>query len=287
MHRFHQLGLHMADVFISYSQQTPEFTTALAKQLQDRRLDVWWDSDLTIGQRFNDVIRQQLEDADAVVVIWTPESVRSQYVLMEAGIAYAWDKLITVRAPNLPVTDLPGPFAGLQTGLVTDIEGVLKALSEKDVRPRSSTRGKKLTRDEMFSLLSVVDPGLPAKLDAWLRQCQTAGFRIVLNRSLMLKAAVPGLGDVNFGTLWPDGKLQTNIISDTAARAGDPTIATAYLDGVAALVEGANVRRDGNPWNWRVEVYGELPRISQLLARGDEWLSLMIETRRRFLERAI
>jgi hypothetical protein len=219
-------------------------------------------------------------------VIWTPESVKSQYVLMEAGIAYAWDKLITVRAPNLSMTDLPGPFAGLQTGLVTDVEGVMKALSERGVQAYP-TRDKKLTRDEIMARLAVVDPKLPAKLDAWLRQCQAAGFRVVLNRTLMIKAAVPGLGDVNFGTLFPDGKLQTNYISDTSVRAGDPTIAAAYLDGIAALIDGAAVRRDGNPWSWRVEVYGDLPQISQLLARGDEWLNLMIDTRRRFLERAI
>ena len=250
----------MADVFISYSQQTPEFTTALAEQLRSRGLEVWWDTDLASGQRFSDVIRQQLEEVDAVVVIWTPESVKSKYVLMEAGIAYAWDKLVTVRAANLPIADLPGPFADFQTGIVTDFEGIMKALAERGVEPKSPTRGKKLTREEMFARLSEVDPGLPNKLDAWLRQCQKAGFRVVLNRSLILKAAVPGLGDVNFGTLFPDGKLQTNYISETAERAGDPTIAAAYLDGVATLIEGATVRRNENPWTWCVEVYGELPQ---------------------------
>ncbi len=103
----------------------------------------------------------------------------------------------------------------------------------------------------------------------------------------MLKAAVPGLGDVNFGTVFPDGKVQTNYISESAARAGDATIAATYLDGVAVLIDGATVRREGAAWNWRVEIYGELPQISQLLDRGEEWLSLMIQTRRRFLERTI
>jgi len=277
----------MADVFISYSQQAPEIASTLAEQLQSKGLEVWWDTNLTSGQRFDDVIRQQLEDADAVVVIWTPASVKSQYVLMEAGIAYAWDKLFTVRAASVAMTDLPGPFAGLQTGLVTDIDGVMKALGERGVQAKSPTRGRKLTRDEIMARLADIDEGLPTKLDAWFRQCQKAGFRIVVGRSLMLKAAVPGLGDVNFGTLFPDGKLQTNYISDTAARAGDPSIAAAYLDGIAALIDGATVRRDGLPWSWRVEIYGELPKIGEALARGDEWLSLMIETRRRFIERAI
>jgi hypothetical protein len=137
--QIHHRYLHVADVFVSYSQQAPEITRALTEQLRSRGLDVWWDTNLTSGQRFNDVIREQLEDADAVVVIWTPQSVKSQYVLMEAGIAYAWDKLITVRAESLPVTVLPGPFAGIHTGLVTDIEGIMSALSEKGVQPKSAT----------------------------------------------------------------------------------------------------------------------------------------------------
>jgi hypothetical protein len=102
----------------------------------------------------------------------------------------------------------------------------------------------------------------------------------------MIKAAVPGLGEVNFGTLFPDGKLQTNYISETAERAGNPAIAAAYLDGIAALIDGV-VRRDGTPWNWRVEVFGELPKISQVLAHSDGWLRLMIEARRQFMERVI
>jgi hypothetical protein len=41
------------------------------------------------------------------------------------------------------------------------------------------------------------------------------------------------------------------------------------------------------PWNWRVEVFGEIPKISQVLAHSDEWLGLVIEARRKFIERAI
>jgi TIR domain len=73
----------------------------LADELKARGFDIWWDINIGSGQRFNDVIRQQLEEADAVIVIWSPASITSQYVKMEAGIAYGWDKLITVRTPEL------------------------------------------------------------------------------------------------------------------------------------------------------------------------------------------
>ncbi|MGD9806419.1 MAG: toll/interleukin-1 receptor domain-containing protein [Hyphomicrobiaceae bacterium] len=275
----------MADIFISYSRKASDSASVLANQLKGKGYDVWWDTDLTAGQRFNDTIRERLLDADAVVVIWSPESVASDYVRMEAGIAFAFQKLITLRTPSLPVTELPPAFADYQTGLVSDIDGLVRALAENGVQPRSRARSPKLTREEMLRRLAEVNPALPARLEDWFRTCQGAGFRITFGRSAMIKATVPRLGDVNFGTIFPDGKLQTNYISETSQRAGDPSIAAAYLDGLAKLIDGATVRRDGAPWNWRVDVYGELPQIAELLDNDFAWLQLMVDARQRFLQR--
>ncbi len=100
----------------------------------------------------------------------------------------------------------------------------------------------------------------------------------------MIKSAIPNFGEINLGTLFPNGRLQTNYISDSAHRIGDRTIADDYLDGIAKLVPDASVRRDGSPWNWRVEVLGELPSITSILDHAEQWLLLMKDTRRRFIE---
>ena len=89
----------MSLVFISYSQQAASSAAAIESELKKLGFDVWRDTSLRGGQQFDNVIRQKLEEASAVVVIWTPESANSQYVKMEAGIAFAWEKLITVRTP--------------------------------------------------------------------------------------------------------------------------------------------------------------------------------------------
>ncbi len=276
----------MADVFISYSQQSTELTQKLVNELKSRGLNVWWDANLRNGERFDDEIRKQLDDAQAVIVIWSATAAKSKYVLMEAGIAFAWEKLITLRDPKLPTESLPEPFKGHQTGVVTEIDKVMEALEQKGVQAKALGAGRKLSREEIFARLNDVDPSLPARLEAWLGKCQKAGFRVSTNRSLMLKTNIQGVGDVNYGTLFPDGKVQTNYISETAARAGDPAIAADYLDGLALMIDGASVRKDGTPWNWRVDVYGDLPKLSQLLDHGDRWLELMIATRQRFLARA-
>ena len=88
----------MADVFISYSKiRAGALAETLAKQLKEKGIEVWWDTRLKSGQAFDDAIREELGEVDAAIVIWTPELVKSKYVKMEAGIAYAWEKLITVR----------------------------------------------------------------------------------------------------------------------------------------------------------------------------------------------
>jgi hypothetical protein len=273
----------MAQVFISYSQKSLEPTKALAEHLKNAGVETWWDARLTSGQRFDDVIRQELEAADAAIVIWTPQSISSPYVKMEAGTAYAWEKLITVRTPDLPIQGIPDPFRGLHTVLVTELEQIMIALDELGVRPKAAGRGKKLSKDEILAALSKADPPLPSAVDAFLRECQREGFRIVTNKSIMIKAAIPNIGEVNFGTLFPDGKLQTNYISDVSERLGDPRIAADYLDGLARLIDGASVRRDGKSWTWRVEVFGELPQIARVLERPQEWLALMNEARSRFV----
>lgn len=276
----------MPFVFISYSQQSVPSAAVLAQALINRGFNVWWDANLRSGQQFDNVIRQKLEEAAAVVVIWTPESARSQYVKMEAGIAFAWKKLITVRSPDFGLTSIPEPFNDMHTVVITDIDAIVAALDENGVVPKGATQRKRLTMEEMRTALGKEDPLLPAKLDAWLRDCQAAGFRIQLSRSLIIKSTVPTIPDVNFGTIFPDGTLQTNYISESSEKIGDPSIAADYLNSLARLIDGATVRRDGTPWNWRVDVFGALPRVSSVLSRGNDWLELMQSTRRRFVDAA-
>ena len=123
----------MADVFISYSQKSAEPAKALAETLKAKGIEVWWDVRLVAGQRFDDVVRDDLLKADAAIVIWTTDSVQSDYVRMEAGIAWAFDKLIPVRVAGLPPASIPTPFRSLHTDDVADIDRILRALAAKDI----------------------------------------------------------------------------------------------------------------------------------------------------------
>jgi hypothetical protein len=67
-------------IFISYSKADPEPTRELADFLTAQGYSVWWDTNLTAGEVFREVIDRELDAADAVIVIWTAHSVASNWV---------------------------------------------------------------------------------------------------------------------------------------------------------------------------------------------------------------
>jgi predicted nucleotide-binding protein len=86
----------MADVFISYSKSYVQITRDLAADLEAKGLTVWWDTDLLAGESFRQRIIQELQACKAAIVIWTPQSVISDYVISEAERARKAGKLIQV-----------------------------------------------------------------------------------------------------------------------------------------------------------------------------------------------
>lgn len=95
----------MADVFISYRRADRAKAEALATALKIENLDVWWDTALETGQTFDEKIQAALEQAKAVIVIWSKESVKSDWVRAESSIGRERGILvpIMVQPVNIPV----------------------------------------------------------------------------------------------------------------------------------------------------------------------------------------
>ena len=79
---------------------------------------VWWDTELVGGDEFKTVILKELDAAQAVIVIWTPASVSSNWVYSEANRAQAQKKLVTVRSADVDVRLIPPPFDTLHVDLL-------------------------------------------------------------------------------------------------------------------------------------------------------------------------
>jgi hypothetical protein len=85
------------DVFISYAHGDRPKADALAKALQHRGLEVWWDPDLRAGDPWARKIEDAVETALSVVVLWSAEAVESRWVSAEARVGLDHDRLVPVR----------------------------------------------------------------------------------------------------------------------------------------------------------------------------------------------
>jgi TolB-like protein len=86
----------VADVFLSYSREDQATTRRFAEGLEHEGFSVWWDQALNAGEAFDRVIEQALDEAKAVVVLWSKRSVDSRWVRAEATQAQAKGLLVPV-----------------------------------------------------------------------------------------------------------------------------------------------------------------------------------------------
>jgi adenylate cyclase len=101
----------MSDVFISYARSTAPQALAVSEALRALGYSVWRDEDLPSHRAYSDVIEEQLTSAKAVLVIWSGEAVKSQWVRSEADRARAENKLVQLALDD---ARLPMPFDQIQ-----------------------------------------------------------------------------------------------------------------------------------------------------------------------------
>jgi len=77
----------MADIFISYANEDRERAGRLANALESCGWSVWWDRKIIAGQAFDEAIERELETAKCVVVLWSRNSIASEWVRNEAALA--------------------------------------------------------------------------------------------------------------------------------------------------------------------------------------------------------
>jgi len=97
----------MADVFISYARASVVQAKQIAARLKSCGYTVWFDEGLPAHRAFSDVIEEQLNAAKAVLVLWSRDGARSEWVRSEANHAREQKKLVQARLDDV---QLPMPF---------------------------------------------------------------------------------------------------------------------------------------------------------------------------------
>ncbi|MEL6568303.1 MAG: SUMF1/EgtB/PvdO family nonheme iron enzyme [Pseudomonadota bacterium] len=113
----------MADVFISYKREEKQLAQRLHDALEQFGFSVWFDVELLSGDEFRPVIVEMIDKCKAVVVLWSPLSIQSQFVIDEASYAQRQDKLCpTLLAP----CDIPFGFGGVHADSLEGWSGQLR-----------------------------------------------------------------------------------------------------------------------------------------------------------------
>ena len=100
-------ALPMSDIFISYSSKDRPWVDTFAKVLESQGWSVWWDRQIPTGGSFNAVIRQELRAARCAIVVWSEQSVDSEWVQAEADEARKQEKYLPIRIDE---SDIPLGF---------------------------------------------------------------------------------------------------------------------------------------------------------------------------------
>ena len=213
----------------------------------------------------------------------------TQYLQRDAGVSFTL-ALVELALYKLPGDDAAGQYVVTPRVLARTVEierAIVRIVECKEysvLPPDTGDPGKKgkpstLTRDEIYEQLAQVDSDVPERLRGFLQECEERGLIVSEpGRSLTIQWPNAEIGNVNFGTFFPDGRLHTNYLAERAEKAGDLSIAEYYLTNVAELIEGAEVEKRGTTWNWRVAVDGKLPEIADALKHKDKWLTIIEKT---------
>ena len=151
----------MADVFLSYSREDQATARRFAEGFEREALSVWWDQTLNVGEAFDRVTEQALDNARAVVVLWSKHSVDSRWVRAEATQAQANGRLVPVmieacRRPIMfelthtaDLSDWSGDPA--DPHWQTFMEGLLRFMGKCATNQTDAILGTTAAGDELFS----------------------------------------------------------------------------------------------------------------------------------------
>ena len=151
----------MAQVFISYAREDRSYARALAEVLERHAVTVWWDRNLEVGRPYADVIEQELDGTDCVIVLWSKQSIASEWVKAEASEGAARQILVPIVIQSVR---MPLEFRRLHTanlvGWDLETEGPELAACIEAVRSMiGMQRTIPLTAGDM---LTTVGPSAPA-----------------------------------------------------------------------------------------------------------------------------
>jgi len=114
----------MADVFVSYARPDEPHAKRVADALREAGYRVWRDDELPAHRAYAEVIAERIKSAQAVVVLWSADAAKSQWVRAEADAARSSEILVQA---SLDGTVPPMPFNQIQCADLNGYRGGTEA----------------------------------------------------------------------------------------------------------------------------------------------------------------
>lgn len=141
----------MSQIFLSYSSNDRERVIPLVHALQEDGYTVWWDREIRPGPSFDREIEREISEAGCIVVVWSANSVESEWVRAEVEEGARRGLLVPVlidevlpplahrrrQAANLTGWDgeRDGEYAKLVSGIEATLGGEQPQPEVNDTRP--------------------------------------------------------------------------------------------------------------------------------------------------------
>ena len=139
----------MSHVFISYARADEPLAGMVADYLREDGFEVWRDDELPAHRAYAEVIEERIQGAKAVIVLWSAEAAKSQWVRAEADTARTAHKLIQAGLDGTPP---PMPFNQIQCADLKAWDGqrtapgwrkLLASVSELAGEPAATEQGSR------------------------------------------------------------------------------------------------------------------------------------------------
>jgi TIR domain-containing protein len=146
-----------SDIFISYAREDMRFAQELARELEDRGYSVWWDFRLLAGTNYRAEIAARIGKARKVLVVWSPTSIASPFVLDEANRALQQNKLVPL---SIAGAEPPLGFGQTHTlsirSLSSDLEKIVAAIEGVAATSKVGRRRRKWIRPRLIAAMVVL-----------------------------------------------------------------------------------------------------------------------------------
>jgi adenylate cyclase len=238
----------MSEVFVSYARKAEAAALRFADALRASGHAVWRDDELPPHRPYADVIEERLAGAKAVLVVWSPDAVKSDWVRAEADVARAAGKLVQLSldgaVPPMPFNqiqcdDLSGWNGDLTSPAWRKVEASIAHLvrgaapAAPSAQPKPAQRGKPSIAILPFANLSG-DPDQEYFADGMVEEIATTLGRF---RSIFVVAAGSSLSLKNRGVSPQEAarSLGVRFLLDGSVRkaGGRVRIAVRLLEGAS------------------------------------------------------